>query len=256
MSRYLTLLGTLALGLASGRIQAAVVYQNNTTSTGVVNALLLPNQANSTEHGNTVTLVGTERIVTSVSVYLRVLGAGVASFNRELRLYRNDGPSGQPGTLLWASGPIFTIIDSGAPIPYPFTVPQIVVADSFTWTIQITNRQLNQAQLGPAEYNPPAVGSAPFGYWRRTGPGPDDWEFTGLGEAPFGAVVNAIPCTTPRNGDINSDCVTDGRDIAGFTDALLAASSTVPHVCAADFNGNGYIDLGDAPGMVDSLLTL
>lgn len=239
---------------AASVLHGTVVYQNTSNPSGVVNALLTIGQANSTEHGNTVTVAGTERIVTNVTVNLRILGAGVATFNRELRLYRNDGPNGRPGTLLWASGPLFGVIDSGAPIPYSFAVPNIAVGGSFTWTIQITNRQSNQAQMGPNEYNPPSVGSAPFGYWRRTGLGPDDWEFTGQDEAPFGARIDAVACPTPRNGDVNGDGIANGRDIAEFTQAAISASSAVNQICAADFSDNGLIDAGDVSGLIAFLV--
>jgi len=251
MSRFICLLIPVLVGSA---LHAAVVYQNTSTPTGVVNALLPAGQTNSTEHGNTVTVAGTERILTNVTVHLRILGAGVASFNRELRLYRNDGMAGMPGTLLWASGQMFSVIDSGAPIPYSFAVPNVVVGGSFTWTIQITNRQTNHAQMGPYEYNPPTIGSAPFGYWRRTGPGLDAWEFTGQGEAPFGARIDAAACPTPRNGDVNGDGIPNGRDIAEFTHAALSGSSAALHTCAADFNDNGLIDTEDVVGLTAVLL--
>ena len=251
MSRFICLLIPVLVGSA---LHAAVVYQNTSTPTGVVNALLPAGQTNSTEHGNTVTVAGTERILTNVTVHLRILGAGVASFNRELRLYRNDGMDGMPGTLLWASGPVFGVIDSGAPIPYSFAVPNVVVGGSFIWTIQITNRQTNQAQMGPYEYNPPTIGSAPFGYWRRTGPGAGDWEFTGVAEAPFGARIDASPCSIPLNGDMNSDGLANGRDVAEFVQAASIASSTATHVCAGDFSNDGLINAADVPALAAALL--
>ena len=109
--------------------------------------------------------------------------------------YANDGPDGRPGSLLWASESATRVIDSGNPDPIPilysFQVPNIAVPDAFTWTIQLTNRQGNSAPMGPSEFNPPTVGSAPFGFWRPIG-GPMEWEFTGEDEPPFGARITAV----------------------------------------------------------------
>ncbi len=179
----------LVLAATVGRAAAATVYDNTITYTNRENVLLPAGQVESGEHGNTITLAGTERTVTGITIKLRIGGAGVAQFDLKLRFYQNDGPASTPGTLLWESPLFHRVIDSGAPLTYSFTVPNIQVPDSFTFTEQVFNRQLNMAAMGPSEFNPPGIGSAPFGFWRRLTA--DTWEFVGLDEPPFGAKVLA-----------------------------------------------------------------
>lgn len=183
-----TLVGLLALsalGAVAHTAAAATVYDNTTTYANTENTLLAAGEVESRQHGNEVTLAGTERAVTSITTVIRIYGAGVATFDIRFRFYRNDGPDGQPGTLLWESALIHRLIDSGAPFQYTFDVPSVLVPDTFTWTVQISNRQGNMARMGPSEYNPPTVGSAPFGFWRLNES--EMWEYTGLDEPPFGA---------------------------------------------------------------------
>jgi len=172
---------------------AAVVYDNTTTYQSIENELLPAGQTASGEHGNQVQLAGTERYVSSLMYKLRIAGAGVASFNIVFRFYANDGADGRPGTMLWESPPVFRVIDSGAPITYTQTVPSVLVPDSFTWTVQVSNRQGNMARMGPSEYHPPTVGSATAGVWQRNG---NDWELVALQEPPFGARVSADAAAT------------------------------------------------------------
>ena len=184
---------TLAVIAYPSLAPAAVVYDNTTTYQSVENELLSSGQMASGEHGNHVQLAGTERYVTSLMYKLRIAGAGVASFNIVFRFYANDGVDGRPGTLLWESAPVFRVIDSGAPVTYTQTVPSVLVPDSFTWTVQVSNRQGNMARMGPSEYHPPSVGSATPGVWQRTG---NDWELVALQEPPFGARLSADAVAT------------------------------------------------------------
>jgi hypothetical protein len=219
---------------------AAIVYNNTTTQLNLVNALLPQGTVNSIEHGNQITLGGGERIVTIITVRLRIQGAGVATFNRRLRIYANDGPNGEPGTQLWDSGNLFGVIDSGADISYAFTVPDVRVPASFTYTIQATNRQMNMALMGPSEYNPPTVGGAPFGFWRNPS---GTWEFVNQDEPPFGARVDAsaIP------GDVDVDGFVNVEDLLAVINAW-GACPALPRECPADVappGGDGVVDVDD-----------
>jgi hypothetical protein len=194
-----------APGLADPAVRADEVYANLTTRIGTVHPFLAQGQANSEEHGNTVTLGGTARVVSQVAVRLRIGDFGPATFQLRARLYANDGPGGTPGTRLWQSAPIGQVTDSGSDTTHTLAVPNIPVPGSLTWTIQITDRQISQAPLGPPHFNPPTIGAAAFGFWRRTGPGPADWELTGLAEPPFGARISAVACRADwdHNGAVN-----------------------------------------------------
>jgi hypothetical protein len=253
MFRSALLTAAVGWGLAP-LATAAIVFDNTTSYTGLTNTLMQQGEMASTEHGNRITLAGGERIVSGFVFYLRVLGAGPCTFQYQVRFRRNDGPEGRPGTLLWDSGVRPAVIDSGAPLGYSVAVPGVVVPSSFTWTVEVSNRQLNMSPMGPAEYNPPSVGSAPFGYWRRMGPLPEDWAFIGLTEPPFGARVTASACAVPKDGDLNGDGRTDSLDIPHFASAALAGSTVVDDVCRADFDDSASVDAGDVDGMVGRLL--
>lgn len=191
MTRALPLalaLCALALCAFAPRAQAAAVYDNLTAYSGAENALLPAGHTASGEHGSQVTLEGAERSATQLRLALRIQGAGVATFRLRVRLYRNDGPDGRPGTLLYdEEAP--RLIDSGAPLAYWLTLPGVPLPDTFTWTVQVSERQGNMAALGPSLYGPPSTGEAEPGYWRRAA-GPEAWEFV-AGELPFGARVSA-----------------------------------------------------------------
>jgi len=196
MFRPTILLATL-LSAASVADAQVVVYDNTTTYAGTENLLLSGGQSDSSEHGNEITLRGANRSVTAIHVVLRIQGAGPATFDARVRLYRNDGPGGMPGTALWSSALTPRIIDSGAPLQYSFVVPEIVVPETFTWTIEVQNRTGNSSELGPSHFDPPTTGSARSGYWKRIGAGPTDWELTGLAQPPFGARITAIGTPIP-----------------------------------------------------------
>ncbi len=63
----------------------------------------------------------------------------------------------------------------------------------------------------------------------------------------------AVPCPI-HDGDFDGNLVTDGLDLKGFTDEIVAPSGDPDLVCAGDFNDSGAVDLGDVDGMVDLLL--
>ena len=88
------------------------------------------------EEGDEVQAAGSERLVTrlTIGVY-RQFQPGVASF--QARLYANDGTSGQPKTMLWQSAVLAGVQLSGDVQFIPFDVPQVLVPDTFTWTLQV-----------------------------------------------------------------------------------------------------------------------
>ncbi len=224
--------------LASGG--SGVVFNNTQNYTGLHNILLGAGETDSAEHGNEITLAGTtNRLVVEFEVKLGIFCCGPAQFDAQLRLYRNDGPDGQPGSAIWASEVRTLIIDSGnpeaIPISYLFEVPRVLVPSTFTWTIQITNREGNLAPMGPSEYSPPETGSAPFGFWHRTGPAEVNWEYSGKEEPPFGAKVTAA-CL----GDL------DGCGTVGVHDLAILLGAWGPNAGhVADIDGNGVVDATD-----------
>ncbi len=180
---------TMSLVLSS-LAHASIVYRNNTTPTGSHHEILANGAASGPEHGNQVALAGTDRVVTNLSFVMRILGPGAASFKYQVRLYANDGAGGQPGTQLWESAQQFGGIDGGANLTYGVAVPDILVPDTFTWTVQLTDRQTFFAPIGIATFSPPTVGSATPGYWANSG---GTWSLAGQAEAPFGGSITAVP---------------------------------------------------------------
>jgi hypothetical protein len=58
-----------------------------------------------------------------------------------------------------------------------------------------------------------------------------------------------------KTGDINHDCLTNGKDIPPFVTALLTSSTAVTDICPADFNLSGAIDVGDIAPLVNELIS-
>jgi hypothetical protein len=115
------------------------------------------------------------------------------------------------------------------------------VPASLTYTVQITDRAIYLgAPMGPAEYNPPATGSAPFGFWRNPNA---VWEFVNPNEPPFGAKVTAVPIP----GDVNHDGNVNAADLLEAINAWGPCPPGPP--CAADVspppNGDGLVNVGD-----------
>ncbi|MBK8269239.1 MAG: hypothetical protein IPK83_13405 [Planctomycetes bacterium] len=55
-------------------------------------------------------------------------------------------------------------------------------------------------------------------------------------------------------GDIESSGDLDGSDVQSLINAILSVSTDPADLCAADFNGNGMIDIGDVDGVICRLL--
>lgn len=242
MQRIISVIAAGGALISSTR--ADIVYNNTTTRVGTVHELLAQGQANSEEHGNAITLAGSARAASQVMLRTRIGDFGAASFQARIRFYANDGPGGRPGTLLWQSAPINQVIDSGSDTTNIFAVPNITVPNTFTWTIQVSNRQVSQAPMGPAHYNPPTVGSAGFGYWRRTGPGPADWELIGPAEPPFGAQVAAVAC----RGDWDHNGVVTPSDVAAMVNSWFIGLGNGQ--LSGDFDGNGASQPADVAAFV------
>ena len=66
------------------------------------------------------------------------------------------------------------------------------------------------------------------------------WHITGLPPV----------CPGPHTGDMNADGVTNGRDVKGFTDAVLAGSTSTSDTCPGDFSLSGVMDIADVAGFV------
>ena len=81
---------------------------------------------------------GTSRSVTELDIAYTSQGVPVTA-NLQAFLYANDGPGGAPGTLLWQSSVMTGVTINSTNDLIAFTVPSVVVPDTFTWTSTITN---------------------------------------------------------------------------------------------------------------------
>jgi PEP-CTERM motif len=125
-----------------------IVYDASNLSTGAIGNGTLP-------IGQAVTLAGSDREVTNFEVGLGSDGA--ATFTASFRLL--DGPGATPGTVIWTS-PLQTF-----PYVPPFyndkllsvAVPNIVVPDTFVWTVSIVQLYNNVVVQSTSS---PTIGTA------------------------------------------------------------------------------------------------
>ena len=128
---------------------ATVVFDNTTTDTG--QWIWNP------ETGNQITLATNrgERILTECIIGILANNDVTNSHMAQLRLYRNDGPTNSPGTLLYA----------GSPVPVPrantfdlrFPLDSVLVPNKFTWTLRLTGDTINFPLL--RTFGPPTIGT-------------------------------------------------------------------------------------------------
>lgn len=134
--------------------EAVPIYEDTSPNgTGAFTAL---------EIGNEVYAAGTAREVTQVQVGLSMQGySGTSDF--VLRLYDNTGLGGAPGALLWQSSVFENVALSGGVKLVSFSVPDILVPDVFTWTLQ--NSDYAPVAVEYAGAGLPSIGSNPSYSW-------------------------------------------------------------------------------------------
>ena len=109
-----------------------------------------------------MTLAGSKRTVSSFEFLYR-LNSGQGDETARVRFYANDGPGGEPGTVLYDSGTVAIAVSGTSYFPVLLSGLSLVVPDSFTWTIVFDgtgDTVLNR------RYDPPTIGSSdPAFYW-------------------------------------------------------------------------------------------
>jgi len=171
------------------------------------------------EFGDEITLAGTARVVTSFAFeYFGDIAPGTgANANAVIRFYANDGglhtPSSgpaatMPGSLLWESAP-FQVSGLSTFNEVTLAVPNIVVPDKLTWTIQFNGLSgVNGSQAGLTIADPVTIGAVlptsngtfligSFSdYWGKTDPAKSDsWALFVIppNRANFATRINAVP---------------------------------------------------------------
>jgi len=153
------------------------------------------------ELGNQIVAAGTDRYVTQLGIEIYSQNGffpngtpGYADFRAQL--YANDGPLGQPGSLLWQST-VQTVDYPGGLTLLTYNLPDVLVPDTFTWTLQYGNTSPIPPALPGA--SAPTVGSGDGSFWFR-GPGAGWTHATGGGE--FMAEIQAVSVPVPEPGAI------------------------------------------------------
>jgi hypothetical protein len=155
----------LCLALCLPEAEATTIYSNVGTPTGawIVGSL-------NGEVGDDVEAAGADRYVTELDIGIFPQGGifpnGVpGSADVEARIYANDGPGGQPRTLLWDSGRLYHVSYPGNVNLLVFNVPQVLVPNNFTWTLQFSNAA--PYPLGEVYVDSPTVGNSNDYLWVR-----------------------------------------------------------------------------------------
>ena len=179
--RTIPITAWLLCAAALSDADAGVIYDNTTTPLGSTSFTAL-------QIGDEVNAAGSERIVSLLQVGVTQQGfAGRADL--QAWLYANDGPGGQPGTMLWQSAILNDVPLTGGNDLIAFPVPLVQVPNTFTWTVQISDT--TPVAVGLPHFHPPTVGSSPDYAWFG---GPGSWTRL-LGPPPrdLMARVTAIP---------------------------------------------------------------
>lgn len=131
---WLTLEVVAALSAAAPAVQARQnVYDNSTTTANGAASF------SALEQGDDVWL-GPDAPRSIDLLEIGLTQQGTAGTSELLaRLYANDGPDGEPGTLLRVSELFRGVSLTGGYELIPFEVPNVTVPDVFTWTIQTFN---------------------------------------------------------------------------------------------------------------------
>jgi hypothetical protein len=152
----------LASWLTAGSgVRADMIVYDNTTNPILADVFT----SIRTQLGDEITLAGTAREMVRLELLVRPSGA-TALADTTVRLYANDGAGGAPGTLLYAA--FLPQVFYAAPgTLLGVDIPQVLVPDTFTWTIEYDNIS-GSANLGLRVYDPPTVGSSEDFFWRSS----------------------------------------------------------------------------------------
>ncbi|MEM1011181.1 MAG: PEP-CTERM sorting domain-containing protein [Planctomycetota bacterium] len=159
--------GLVGLLLAASSVAAEIVYSNfGPTRDGIQWAFQAPPRYNA----NTITLEGTEREVTEVTVglwkqFIPLSGIdNTGTIDLTLRLYDVDS-AGRPSSILYQSPTIDDLLIDNLSLPIDsqefqvtFDVPNITVPDTFAVAAAISDRQTTRP-VAFSNYGDPTIGT-------------------------------------------------------------------------------------------------
>jgi PEP-CTERM motif len=123
----------LCLASLQATAWADIIFDNTTTGNQGITT------TSAAQLGDEVTAVpGTSRTVTELDIGFTSQGVS-ATADLQAFIYANDGTGGAPGTLLWMSAVMTGVHLDSVNTLVAFSVPSVVVPDTFTFTSAITN---------------------------------------------------------------------------------------------------------------------
>ena len=128
----LVLAAVLAVVSSQTTASAVVIFDNSNSINDGITTTSAP------QLGGEVTAAGTARTVTELDLGFTSQGIS-ASADVQAFLYANDGVNGAPGTLLWQSAVMSGVNFDTVNTLVAFSVPSVVVPDTFTFAGAITN---------------------------------------------------------------------------------------------------------------------
>jgi len=124
-------------------------------------------------------------------------GSSVSAQTWTLRLYRNDGAAGSPGSLLFTGAPQpVSLGQNGFNSPiisFNLSSNLVTVPNTFTWTVQFSNLGAGETG-GLLVTGPPAVGTSLNDFWQKDAA--NAWstmQISGGAVSDFAARVTAVP---------------------------------------------------------------
>lgn len=178
--------------LCSPHASAATVYDN--TSTDTLNTYIY-SALGAQQIGDVVTLAGTERLLTDVSVQFFNLSTTAGSFDATLRFYDSTVPV-PVGAQIGASYTSTAIAIGGLDIrTVTFTGLNLVVPDSIVFTVQVLNA--GTLDLGLNAFEPPTLGSSDNATLVWGNPGSLAVGLAGAGTGNLYFQANAVPVPEP-----------------------------------------------------------
>ena len=189
-SRTSPLLVIASLLMASLPSQASIVYDSSTGALLGLQSRDVPGL----QLGDEITIGGTDRVVTEFVVQYGTAAGATGNETLRVRFLANDGPSGEPGSLLYDSGAL-ALAPSPSLTTFTLGGLSVLVPDTITFTFEVAGvgDVFNDAVLlGLA--GPPSIGSDdPDMHWNS----PDGVTWAQLTEPAsiltFNTQITAIP---------------------------------------------------------------
>jgi hypothetical protein len=244
------LLLTLAIGLGLPANAAEIVYDNSADYSGF-------DYESTNEFGDEVILGGTARVVTEIQLEYYAQYTPQGDEIGRVRFYSNTGPAwmGNPDYPTPASPPLYEQtfqLTNGYQVAV-ISVPDVVVPNSFTWTVQFlgisqtsTNDRAGLLFYGAAD-GAPAIGQSFNDFWERL---PSGWAPLFREDVPknnFGARILAVASASPprltitkSNNNVIISWPTSSGNFTLESKAALNSTTWSPVGLAPTINGSNF----------------